>query len=146
MGTAFGLLGTVLASISTWRSMRLDRAVLRVSVEPLVDPVGKQRYLQFSVVNIGRIPATLRSVGFTLRGTSNVYRFSPSQNTSLLPRLIQPGEIVSCTIPHFVFGEPSWLLAKHPFFEVAGGRIAKGKRIPKGILYAPLGYPLERPK
>jgi hypothetical protein len=144
LGTALGLLGTVLGAISTWRSMMLDRAVLSVAVEKVVDPIAKQQHLQFSVVNKGRIPATLRNVGFTMRKTDKVFRFSPSQNSASLPRMINPGEIVSCILPVFVFGDPNWFLALRPFFEVAGGKIVKGKKIPREIIDAPLGYSLVR--
>lgn len=145
LGTALGLLGTILGAISTWRSMVLDRAVLSVSVESVVDPIAKQQHLQFSVVNTGRMPATLRNVGFTMRKTEKVYLFSPAQNSASLPRLINPGEIVSCIIPVCVFGDPRWFLALRPFFKVANGRIVTGKKIPREIIDAPLGYSLQRP-
>lgn len=144
IGTSLGLLGTVLGSISTWRAMRLDRGILKVSVHRMFDPVSRRHHLRFEAVNIGRIPITVCSVGFTFAEKGKIYRFSPVEMDDKypFPNLLQPGSLMSCIVPPLVFADPSWKLAKRPFFETADGKFVTGSRIKKQIIQCPLDWDL----
>lgn len=144
VATAVGLLGTVLGSIRALRTLCLDRAILKVSVRRLINPVSHEQHLQFEVVNVGKLPISVRNVGFTLPEKRKIYRFSPAglNGVSPFPKLIQPGDFMTCIVPPLVFADPAWKKARRPFFETADGKFVTGARINKKIIQAPLGWEL----
>jgi len=73
IGAVFGLIGTVLSLVNTWRLFDRDRVKLRV-VPKFAIGVGAlagERFVSISVTNLSAFPVTISEVGFRMNGTTD---------------------------------------------------------------------------
>lgn len=133
-------LGAVLGILCTARSYVLDRFRLDLRVVPVI--TAFKPAIKIQATNVGRVAATVKSLGFSLRGTDKVFwpdpdRELPREN---IARLLNPGECVSLYIGPNGFNNPAWGRILRPIAQIADGRIMKGDKVPKQLREDPLAW------
>lgn len=140
-------LGAVLGTYCTIRSVVLDRFRLDLRVVAVIVDF-KMPAVKIQATNIGRVAATVKALGFSLRGTDKI--FVPMPDSQLqrenFGKLLNPGECVSLYIGLNGLSDPAWGMINRPIAQIADGRIMKGKKVPKQLREEPLSWLEEQTK
>ena len=133
-------LGAFLGAYCTVRSIRQDRFRLNLRVVPVMTEFKPA--IKIEATNVGRVAATVKSLGFSLRGTDKVFWPDPDRELQRkdVCKLLAPGECVSLYLGPNCFNHPAWGRIRRPIAQIAGGRIMKGAKIPKLLREDPLAW------
>ena len=101
-GAAFGLLGTFLGILNTWRAFDRDRVRLRV--RPVWyfrnDGVQTIHTLGIEITNLSYVAVTVSQVGFTLRQRDKVFTFIAAiPSGGHLPQRMEPRTSITTVAP-----------------------------------------------
>lgn len=140
-------LGAGLGIYSTVRSLRQDRFRLDLRVLAVIGDFSMPAII-IRATNIGRIPATVTSLGFSLLGTNNVFFPDPEKRLQRedVCKLLTPGECVSLYIGLMAFSHPSWGMIHRPVARISDGRLLYGKKVPKQLRNDPMSWVEEQTK
>lgn len=141
-------LGALLGIYGTIRSIRQDRFRLDLRVIAVLVEF-KMPAVKIQATNIGRVAATVKALGFSLRG-ANTKIYVPMPDNQLqresFVKLLNPGECVSLYIDLKELNNPAWGMIYRPIAQIADGRIIKGKKVPKQLREDPLAWLEEQTK
>lgn len=126
-GLVFGVAGTVMGLLNTWRSF--DRDSLRLTISPrwAYFPNGERR-LCFEVINKGFTALTVKQIGMRLRGHRREFLFFPCTllDGCTLPQRMDPRTAITLVMAPCAHDDPRIAQVRDTFAETACGRFFYG--------------------